>query len=305
MIFSRTLLPLGITHYLAFPETLFGEGPVVESLRVLAGDPEFAFIELTHIADPGARGEAAALLHEHKKRFAFNTQPMLHAQRLNLAARGDARQAAVDAVKRAIDEATEMDAETLVFPAGADPGEARRHEAIDGLQKSVFQIHAHARTTNRRLRLLLAPSDRVPFGDNALFGPTEEAVAFVEAVREYYAKFALLIDLANLPLLGETPDYTLTIARTELGSYVRAGNCVMRDAGHPAYGNRHPPLAIAAGEIGVPELAEFLKALVTVGYLNTEQPGTVCFAVKPLFGQNARTIIDHVKKTIDLAWELL
>jgi sugar phosphate isomerase/epimerase len=48
-------LTLSIVHFMIFPETMRGEGPVLESVRVIADDPFFGGIEITWIKDAEVR----------------------------------------------------------------------------------------------------------------------------------------------------------------------------------------------------------------------------------------------------------
>ncbi|MHB9110815.1 MAG: sugar phosphate isomerase/epimerase family protein [Armatimonadota bacterium] len=302
---ARNQLPLGIIHFMAFPQVSRGEGPVVETLQILVDDPDFSFLEVTHIEDAGARREAAAMLRASGKRYAFGAQPVLLSRKLSLVDPDEAgRMAAVDAMKRAVDEANEIGAESLAFLSGTDPGQENRAEGYRLLADSTLRILAYAKAKNPALKLLLETFDRVPYGKNALVGPTREANIFVTALRRQYPEFSLLLDLSHLPLLGETAEKMLTTAKETLG-HIHIGNCVMKDPNHAAYGDEHPPFGIDGGENGVGELAEFLRVLGEIGYLNEETPGAVSFEVKPLPGQDPAEVIASSKATLDAAWAQL
>jgi len=113
-----------------------------------------------------------------------------------------------------------------------------------------------------------------------------------------------VLDLSHLPLLGETAETMLTTAKETLG-HIHLGNCVMRDPNHAAYGDEHPPFGTEGGENSVAELAEFLRVLGEIGYLNEETPGAVSFEVKPLAGQEPADAIANAKATLDAAWAQL
>lgn len=298
-------LPLGVVHFMAYPQTIRGEGPVVETLRSLVEDDDFSFLEITHIKDAGERKEAAAMLKESGKRYAYGAQPCLLIGKHNLNDKDSSqRQAAVDALKRAVDEAVEIGAEAVAFLSGKDPGPAERASAVELLGDSVRQACRHARNVNPGLKIILESFDRVPFGKNALIGPTEEAVKFVKLIRNEFPNFSLMLDLSHLPLLGEKPEFALTRAKDVLG-HAHIGNCVMREPGHPAYGDEHPAFGIAPGENGAPELAEFLKALARIGYLTEQSPRPVSFEVKPMKDEKSVEVIANAKQTLHKAWKIL
>ncbi len=305
MTLSLSKLPLGIIHFMAYPQTIRGEGPVVDTLRTLVEDADFSFIELTHIEDGGARSEAAAMLRESGKRYAYGAQPCLLTRKHNLNDNDSSkRQAAIDTLKHAIDEAVEIGAEAVAFLSGKDPGPGERALATGLLKGSVRAVCQHARAAKSDLKIILESFDRVPFGKNTLIGPTDEAVTFVKSIRSEFLNFSLMLDLSHLPLLGETPDLAITTAKDVLG-HVHIGNCVMRDPNHPAYGDEHPSFGIEAGENGAPELAEFLKVLEQIAYLNQESPKVVSFEVKPMEGENTADVIINAKETLNKAWKIL
>lgn len=302
---SRMQLPLGIIHFMAFPQVSRGEGPVLDTLRILADDPDFRLLEVTHIEDAGVRREASALLKASGKRVAFGGQPCLLTRKLNLNDADPAgRQAAVDVLKHAVDEATEIGAEAMAFLSGKDPGPADRGAAYLLLADSIRQVCGHASAVNPDLKILLETFDRVPFGKNALVGPTVEAVPFVAALKAQYPQFGMLLDLSHQPLLGETAEQMLVPAQ-DLIAHIHIGNAVMRDPTHPAYGDEHPQFGIEAGENGVGELADFLQVLSNIGYLNSENPGAVSFEVKPMPGQQSVDVITNAKDTLNAAWAQL
>ncbi|MBN1867167.1 sugar phosphate isomerase/epimerase [Candidatus Sumerlaeota bacterium] len=305
MTLSRQNLPLGIIHFMLFPETMRGQGPVVETLKSLVEDPDFRFLEVTHIEDSGARAEAAAMLRESGKGYAYGAQPCLLSRKQDLNHPDAAtRMEAVDTVKRAVDEAAEIGAGVLAFLSGKDPGPADRPAARGRLRESVLSICAHTRSADPEMRVILETFDRVPFGKNALIGPTREAVEFAELVREEFPDFSIMLDLSHLPLLSESPLPALEAARDVLG-HAHVGNCVMRWADHPAYGDEHPMFGIAEGENGAGELAEYLDALARIGYLNAVAPRPVSFEVKPMPGQKAAEVLANAKQTLDEAWRIL
>ncbi len=106
-----------------------------------------------------------------------------------------------------------------------------------------------------------------------------------------------------MPLLGESPEEMLFPARDVL-THVHVGNCVMKHPSHPAYGDEHPPFGIPEGEVGVNELAQFLKALVEIGYLKKGGSNILSAEVKPLKGQDPKVILAATLRSLDRAWAM-
>ncbi len=305
MTLSDLHIPKGIVHFMVYPSTIRGDGPILETLKYLADDDYFHLIEITHIEDDSVRKEAVRMLHDSGKQYTFAAQPCLLMNNMNLNdPDADNRAAAVETMKTAINEATEIDAQAIGFLSGKDPGPSKRDEAFEVLTDSVLSICEYAKSVDPDLQVVLETFDRVDCGKNRLVGPTAEAVDFAKGIRKECPGFSLLIDLSHLPLLEETAAQSLDIAREVLG-HVHVGNCVIKDPEHPAYGDEHPPFGIEEGENGARELAEFLAELFKIGYLNDDNCGNVSFEIKPLSGQESREVIDNAKQTMSEALELV
>jgi len=215
------------------------------------------------------------------------------------------REEAVVQIKAAIDQAYELDAVGFAFLSGKDPGRETRREAIERLFDSTCEICDHAERLGD-MPVLLETFDRVEFGKNSVLGPTVEAANFVEQVRLLYPNFGMMVNLSHMPLLNESPMKMLTAAKDTL-MHVHIGNCVMRDQTHPAYGDEHPRFGIEGGEVGVVELAEFLEALLKIGYLDGETPRPLSFEVKPVaaFGEKSEEVIAASKRALNRAWAMI
>jgi len=55
-------LTLSVVHFMAFPETAKGEGPIVETVEAIANDEFFGGIELSWINDPAVRSRSRTFL---------------------------------------------------------------------------------------------------------------------------------------------------------------------------------------------------------------------------------------------------
>lgn len=299
-------MDVGLIHFMAYPSTMRGEGPVLETVRAIADDDYFTLIEITWIKDEDVRKQVKDILGVSAMKVAYGAQPPLLSQKLNLNAEDQAeRIKAVEQVKACIDEAHFMGAKGCAVLAGKDPGEADRDRAKGLLVDSLKELCAYA-ADKGNMSLVLETFDRQPYGKNAVVGPTAESVAISEAVRAECSNFGLMLDLSHLPMLGESAREALTAAKDHL-VHVHIGNCVIRDPAHPAYGDEHPRFGIPGGENGVAELAEFLSVLFDVGYLSTNGPKPVSFEVKPIaaLGETSETVIANAKRTLNKAWALV
>jgi len=290
---------IGIVTFMAYP-IIKGEGPILESLEALASDDYFSVLEVTRIKDEATRKKAQALVAKHGKSVAFGSQPTLLINKLNLNDPDEVkRQAAIDAVKKDVDEAYDWKARGLGVLSGVDPGPDTRQEAKALLVDSLKQICAYS-ASKGEMPVVIEAFDRVEFGKNCLIGPTDDAVEVAAAVTKEFPSFGLMLDLSHLPLLGETPQQSLGGAREYL-RHAHIGNCVMRHPEHEAYGDNHPPFGIQEGENDLPELVEFLKVLNDIGYLDGSHR-VLSFEVKPCTGDTAGGVIAASKKLLDEAW---
>ena len=292
---------VGIIHFMLWPQTMSGDGPIVETIERLAADSDFDAVEVTRINDPATRARVRATLETARMTVAFGAQPILLGGKLDLNAPGDAaRAAAIEAVKQAIDQAADLGAAGLAVLSGPDPGPAGRDAATGRLVDSLKWLADYA-AHKGDLPIVLETFDRVPFGKNCLIGPNAEAAEVARRVRRDFPSFGLMIDLSHLPLQGETPQQAVAATR-EFLVHAHMGNCVMRDAAHEAYGDNHPRFGVPGGENDVAELTAYLRALLDAGFLNRAERPILSFEVKPLEGESVEALIAGSKRTLAAAW---
>lgn len=304
-------MQLGIVHFMLYPQVIEGEGPIVETARVIAEDDFFEVIEVGPIKDQRVWAELKGLIEGAHMSVGVGAQPGLLINKLNLAAEGEtARQAAVDNVRGSIDQAYFLGARLLALldGPGSYPGEERKAAAIDQLVRSLSELCAYAegRGTDDLLTISLENFDQ-SVDKRSLIGPTKDAAEVAARVKEEHTNFGLTVDLSHLPLLDETPQEALAAAKDHL-VHIHVGNCLMKDVNHPVYGDNHPPLGVEGGENDVQELVEFLEALFDIRYFTKELPTgrpVVTFEVKPLPDQDPAVVIAATKRVWREAWARL
>src|SRR5712691_1707189 len=101
-------MKVGIVHFMAYPEAQRGEGPIPDTVAKIAEDPFFGAIEITTVPNPTERAQVARLLAGAHLVVGYGGQPIQLSGKLDVNALDSAkRQAAVDRLKLAIDEAYE------------------------------------------------------------------------------------------------------------------------------------------------------------------------------------------------------
>jgi sugar phosphate isomerase/epimerase len=287
-----------------FPETMGGDGPIVETISKIASDDFFSMVEIGHINDPEARKEAANLIKAAHLRVAYGAQPSILSRNLNLNSPDPTkREEAVSGIKTLVDEAKSVGAKRLTVLSGPDPGERNRAVARKLLIQSLLELCAYAK--EKPLSITLETFDRT-IDKKSLIGPASEALEVSKAVRAKFPDFGLMYDMGHAPLLSEDPGYALRLLKDQL-VHVHIGNCV-KTLGHPAYGDQHPRFGLDGGENDVSQLVQFLRALFDVGYLSRspqEVSPVVGFELKPRPDEKPEAVIANGKRTWRKAWSLL
>jgi len=220
-------MKVGLIHFMAYPQVMKGEGPILETLQKIAQDDFFTAVEVSWIKDVKVRQKAKKLLEVSHLAVAYGAQPRLLVKKLNLNSLDDAeRQKAVDEMKAGVDEAYEIGAKGLGFLSGKDPGEEKREKALDLLISSTKEICKYAQSKGN-LMIALEVFDQ-EIDKKCLIGPADLAKRYAAEVRKEFDNFGLLVDLSHLPLLGETPAQAIIPIKDYL-VHAHMGNCIMTD----------------------------------------------------------------------------
>ncbi len=293
-------MKVGLIHFMAYPQVMRGEGPILETLQKIAEDDFFTAVEVSWIKDVKVRQKAKKLLEVSHLTVAYGAHPRLLVKKLNLNSLDETeRKEAVNEVKAGVDEAYEIGAKGLGFLSGKDPGEEKREKALDLLISSTKEICKYAQSKGN-LMIALEVFDQ-EIDKKCLIGPADLAKRYAAEVRKELDNFGLLVDLSHLPLLGESPTQAIMPVKDYL-VHAHMGNCILQDKEHPSYGDQHPRFGIKGGENDVKELTEYLKVLLNIGFLNPQNPPIVSFEVKPLAGETSEVVIANAKRVLREAW---
>jgi len=288
---------VGIIHFMAFPEVMGGDGPIVETLSRLLADDYFDAVEVTRINDEAVAREVARLAAESHVTLAFGAQPVLLGGKLNLNALDEGERAkAVGAVRSCLDQAALLKAVGVAVLAGPCPA-GREAEAGEALVGSLIELSRAAAPYG--LKLVLEVFDDA-IDKKALVGKAPVARALGERVRAACPNFGLMHDLSHLPLLGESPREALDPIK-HLLVHMHMGNCIMGDASQEGYGDQHPRFGVPGGENDVEQVVEFLRVLYEVGYLGGDERRILSFEVKPLPGEDSERVIAGSKRVLNEA----
>ena len=295
-------MKVGLIHFMAYPSTIKGEGPIVETVKKIMVDEYFNAIELSWIKDPETRKQVVKMLAASHMTVAYGGQPRLLTTGLNINdTNEEGRQKAVATLKEGIDEAYELGAVGFAFLSGKYE-EAAKEAAYQALVKSTQELCAYAKTKGA-IRIVHEVFD-YDIDKKSLVGPAALAKRYAEDVKAKYDNFGLMVDLSHLPLLHETAEQAILPVKEHL-VHAHIGNCVVKDPGLPAYGDAHPRFGFPCGENDVDELVKYLRVLRDIGFLNEKNPPIVSFEVKPFGDEDSDIVVANAKRTLNRAWALV
>lgn len=290
---------VGLVHFMAYPATIKGEGPVVETIRKIAVDDYFSAIEITTVKDPEARAAVKKMLESSHMTVAYGAQPRLLTTGMNINSLvEEERLKALNNLKEGIDEAYEIGASSFAFLSG-NYEESRKEEAFQALVKSTNEICAYAKSKGD-LKIALEVFD-YDVDKRSLIGPADLALRYAKEIRKTHDHFGLMVDLSHIPLIHETIEESILPVKDYI-VHAHIGNCVVKSPDMPAYGDVHPRFGFPGGENDVDEVVEYLRVLLNIGFLNTENPPVVSFEVKPFGDEDSDIVIANAKRVLNLAW---
>ena len=299
---------VGLVHFMMYPEAMQGNDDALTSIERLAADPFFEVLEITKIKNPETRRKVRDVADMAHIDLGFGAQPGVLMNKLNTASLDeDARRAAVAEIKSSVDQAYENGCKLMAMIDGLESwqGEENRERALGQVVKSLTEIcaYATAQAKDYELTISLETFDR-SIEKKSLLGPTRDAVKVADQVKAKHKNFGLTIDLSHIPLLGETIEESLTQAKDHL-IHTHIGNCQMKDASLPSYGDKHPRFGVHGGENDSDDLAEFLSTLFAIGFFDKKLPTrrpVVTFEVRPLPGEPQEILLANCRRVMEEAW---
>jgi sugar phosphate isomerase/epimerase len=292
-------MKVGLIHFMAYPETMRGAGPIVETVKKIATDSYFQAIEISWIKDDAVRSQVKKMLEIAHLMIVYGGQPRLLTTGLNINDLYEENRAkAVTTLKEGIDEAYALGAKGLAFLSGKYE-EATKEQSFQALLKSTKELCAYAKSRGD-LRIVLEIFD-YDIDKKSLIGPAPLAKRYAQEIRKEYANFGLMVDLSHIPLLHETCAEAIMPIKDYL-VHAHMGNTVIKDPACEAYGDTHPRFGFPNSENDVEQLVEYLRVLLQVGFLNPENPPIVSFEVKPWGDEDPDIVVANAKRTLDLAW---
>lgn len=298
----KKYMQVGIVHFMAYPSTIRGEGPILETVRKIVLDDYFDAIEVTWIKDRETRLKVGEMVKTAGVTLAYGAQPRLLTTGLNLNSLDEKnRSDAILSMKEGIDEAYELGAAGFAFLSGKYE-EDKKELAFETLVQSTKELCAYAKSKGN-MNLVLEVFD-YDIDKKSLIGPVALAKRFVETVRKEYDNFGLMVDLSHIPQLHETIEESILPIKDYI-LHAHIGNCVVKDPAMPAYGDIHPRFGFENSENGLDEVVRFLKVLMQIGFISDKKRPIVSFEVKPWGDEDPDLVVANAKRMLNLAWSKL
>jgi len=292
-------MKVGLIHFMAYPSTIKGEGPILETIRKIAVDDYFTAIEITTIKDKEVRAQVKKMLESSRMRIAYGGQPRLLTTGLNINdLNEEGRQKALENLKEGIDEAIEMGASGFAFLSGKY-AEDKKEEAYQALVNSTKELCTYA-ASKGTIKVALEVFD-YDIDKKSLIGPAPLALRFAREIRAEHGNFGLMVDLSHIPMIHETIEESLLPVKDYI-IHAHMGNCVIKSPDLPGYGDLHPRFGFPNGENDVEQVTEYLRFLLKIGFLNEKNPPIVSFEVKPFGDEDPDIVVANAKRTLNEAW---
>jgi sugar phosphate isomerase/epimerase len=298
----KKYMKVGLIHFMAYPTTMRGEGPILETISQIAKDDYFDAIEVTWMKDSEVRSKVKKIVETAHMTLCYGGQPRLLTTGMNINHLDEeSRQKALATLKAGIDEAYELNAKGFAFLSGKYEEETKE-ESYKALVKSTVELCEYAKSKGD-MPVLLEIFD-YDIDKKSLIGPTSLAKKFAEDIRSKCDNFGLMVDLSHIPMYYESCEKAILPIKDYI-MHAHMGNTVIKDPSIEGYGDTHPRFGFPGGENDVNELVIFLRTLLKAGFLNEENPPVVSFEVKPWGDEDSEFVIANAKRTLNRAWAMV
>jgi len=292
---------IGIVHFMAYPSTIKGEGPVLETIKKIAVDDYFDAIEVTWIKDDEVRLKAADMMKCAKLKVRYGAQPRLLTTGYNPnAINEEDRLVAEKTLMEAIDEAEVLGSPGVAFLSGKYQEETK-DEAFSQLVKTTKNLCKYAQSKNMSITLEIFDYD---IAKASLIGPTSLAKKFCDVIKEEYNNFGLMVDLSHIPMYYESLEQSLDPIKDDI-VHLHIGNTVIKDPSMPGYGDEHIYFGFDNSENDTQEVADFLQHCINIGILNKENKKVLSFELKPYGEDDSDVLVANAKRTLNAAWSMV
>lgn len=297
----RSYARIGLVHHLLFPRCMDDADHHTDTLEAFVSRQDIETFDCCLPYGETRRERLIPAIRESGKEVVYAAH-LFPLRKISLATTSPPEQGLIRVVLQdQIDMASAIGATGMIFASGADAPDAQRPAA-----RAAFADFCRwfcGQLERRGITAMLEPFDRT-VDKKFLYGPTEECVELIRSVQPEVHNLRIELDMAHVPLMGESFQQAITTVAPYL-ERVHLGNCVLKNASNPFYGDQHPPMGIEDGEIDVPQVAEILRCLLEVGYLSKDGRGALVLEMQPLPGRTAGETVADSMERLHMAWDIL
>jgi len=297
---------LGLVVSAFYPEVRERKGPVLEVVGKLTADPFFQAMEFSGAENPDARKELVGVLKKTQKSLVFSGGSYCYLGKNNLHDLDEEkRQEALENVKKIIDEAKEYGCQILYLMGFEAPAGEERGRALKKFADSLATLSDYARGNEPSSDLTISVENFYILRERPfLIGPTREIAEMLRDLRRDHPNLGLTFDTSHILQLREDLPSTYRLTQDVIAN-IHLSNCLIKDKFSPFYGDKHPPYGMAGSEIGIGELASFLKLLKEARHFTrpfpTGKPVLSLEVITPA-GQTPESTLTAAKEAFLSAW---
>lgn len=219
-----------------FPESINGFDALADAIKYVSGRG-FSMVEF--YSPEGHDREIALMLKENGLDSVFIGVYPLKASKASLCATDEAeRSSAVTALRVCIDRAAALGSKSVMINSGFKPAcDGDIPSACESYIRSVGEGYDYIREKGYTLEITLEPGDS-SVQSFQLLGPAKLTVDTARRIRETNPAYSLTMDVAHIMEEGEDVMESLALTLPYC-SHVHLCNCLLSDASHPMYGDKH------------------------------------------------------------------
>ena len=298
----RQYARLGLVHHMLYAESMEDPDLHVQTLEAFVHRDDVETFDCCLPYGDERRSRLIPIIRECGKEHVTFATHLFPLRKIGLSSPAPYEQAQIRMIIRdMIDQAVAIGATGLIFASG-DPEPAKATPAhyetfADFCRWLCLELKSHGITA------MLEPFDTT-IDKKFLYGSSTECMALIESLQPEIDNFGIELDLAHVPLIGESFEHAIRTVAPAL-KRVHLGNCVLKDKSNPRYGNTHPPIGFDGGEIDVPEVAQILRCLLDIGFLSKEQRGDLLIEMTPWPGRTVEETIADAKDRLQQAWAMV
>ncbi|MBQ8140659.1 MAG: TIM barrel protein [Clostridia bacterium] len=293
----RGYAKLGLVHHLLYPKCTIDPDYHMETLLEFVQRDDIEALDCCLPYGEERRRRMIPVIRSCGKDVSYALH-LFPARKISLSSLDFQEQALTKLVlKDQIEMAAAIGSTGFVYVSGADVPE-NREGALEAFVDFTRWFCEELKVYN--ISALLEPFDRT-IDKKYLLGPIDDCVSFVEKIKEDYDNIGIELDMAHLPLMFEGFESSIKRCGKHI-KRVHLGNCVLKDAAHPLYGDKHPPMNFEGGEIAEDELTRILSSLLEVGFLSKEDRKPLIMEMTPFPGKTPEYTIEKTYELLEKSW---